>query len=89
MMTGAFKQILALAAASAFPAVAAGGCFDSTTSPFSADDWSYCQKIPSDSHEMYLYYTPLNDTVLLGFHALHGTDGWTALGINGNGGMKG
>ena len=71
------------------PLVAAGGCFDPATSPFDSSDWSHCQPIPSDTHELYLYYTPLEDTVLLGFHALDDTDGWTALGINGNGGMKG
>ena len=36
-----------------------------------------------------MYYTPLEDTVLIGFHALQETEGWSALGINGNGGMKG
>ncbi|KAL7480614.1 hypothetical protein ACHAW6_006293 [Cyclotella cf. meneghiniana] len=65
------------------------GCFDTATSPFDKNDWSYCQKIPSDDYNIFLYYTPLEDTVLLGFHALDNTEGWTALGINGNGGMKG
>jgi hypothetical protein len=31
----------------------------------------------------------MEDAVLVGFHALEDTDGWTALAINGNGGMKG
>ncbi|KAL3783071.1 hypothetical protein HJC23_012108 [Cyclotella cryptica] len=65
------------------------GCFDPVTSPFNKNDWLYCQKISSDDHEVFMYYTPLEDTVLLGFHALKNTEGWTALGINGNGGMKG
>lgn len=71
------------------PFVAAGGCFDPVTSPFNSSDWLHCQQIPSDTHELYLYYTPLEESVLLGFHALEDTEGWSALGINGNGGMKG
>lgn len=87
-MLTAVKHSLALLATT-LPLISAGSCFDAATSPFASDDWSYCQKIPSDTHEIYFYYTPLNDTVLLGFHALQNTEGWTALGINGNGGMKG
>lgn len=36
-----------------------------------------------------MYYTPLEDTVMLGLHAIDVDDGWTALGPAGNGGMKG
>ena len=88
-MTSFKRNIILALASAALPLTKAGGCFDDATSPFDPTDWTYCQKIPSDSHEMYMYYTPLEDTVLIGFHAHEDTEGWTALGINGNGGMKG
>jgi hypothetical protein len=77
----------AIAAATTALPLVAGACFDEK-SPFDPTDWSYCKKI-SSNHELYMYYTPLEDTVLLGFHALQDTNGWTALAISGNGGMKG
>merc|ERR1719183_2208425 len=38
---------------------------------------------------MYLYYTPLEDNIMIGLHVLEGSFGWRALGPGGNGGMKG
>eukprot|EP00804_Cyclotella_cryptica_P014627 CCRYP_012662-RA/>CCRYP_012662-RA protein AED:0.27 eAED:0.27 QI:175/1/1/1/1/1/2/513/710 len=83
------RALLLVVAATAVPSVADEGCFDPATSPFDKNDWSYCQKVSNDNHDIYMYYTPLEDTVLIGFHALNNTEGWTSLGINGNGGMKG
>jgi len=49
-------------------------------------DWTYCQSI---NDNMYLYYTPLEDSIMIGLHVLEGSFGWSALGPGGNGGMKG
>jgi len=94
--------VLALAAASSslFPAafaeegssspslLAASACFDAA-SGFSEDaGWSYCQPVAPG---IYMYYTPANDdgNVLLGLHAPSHSEGWSALALAGNGGMKG
>ena len=65
------------------------GCFhwnSQETTLFHPNDWTYCQPI---NQNMYMYYTPLEDTIMLGLHVLEGAHGWTALGQGGNGGMKG
>ncbi|KAL7544418.1 hypothetical protein ACHAWF_007803 [Thalassiosira exigua] len=59
-------------------------CFQNTL--FYQEDWLYCQPI---NNHLLMYYTPLEDTVMLGLHATHGVFGWSALGPAGNGGMKG
>jgi len=64
---------------------AAAECFQDGA-PFHPDNWMYCQKI-TDTINM--YYTPLEDTVMLGMHVTEGSTGWTALATAGNGGMKG
>jgi len=57
-------------------------------SHFSAKDWTYCQHILPD---LFMYYKPFPEegNLMLGFHAVKDTFGWTALAIAGNGGMKG
>ncbi|KAL7535490.1 hypothetical protein ACHAXR_006524 [Thalassiosira sp. AJA248-18] len=62
-----------------------GGCFDSS-SPFHPDDWMHCQEI---TDTLRMYYTPLNDTIMMGLHATEDVFGWSALAPSGNGGMKG
>mmetsp|Transcript_26139 Transcript_26139/g.47126 ORF Transcript_26139/g.47126 Transcript_26139/m.47126 type:complete len:81 (-) Transcript_26139:113-355(-) len=51
-----------------------GGCFDDA--PFHPDNWTYCQEI---SETLHMYYTPLEDTIMLGLHAKEGVEGWSAL----------
>lgn len=82
-----FKAALlwATIAASTFQGASAAGCFQDGA-PFHPDDWNYCQKI---TDTIFMYYTPLDDTVTLGMHVTEGSKGWTALATAGNGGMKG
>mmetsp|Transcript_36888 Transcript_36888/g.82994 ORF Transcript_36888/g.82994 Transcript_36888/m.82994 type:complete len:725 (-) Transcript_36888:117-2291(-) len=61
------------------------GCFPVDGS-FQPNDWAHCQPI---SGSLTLYYTPLDDLVMIGLHASQDVFGWSALGIAGNGGMKG
>eukprot|EP01083_Nonionella_stella_P223124 795533_1 len=61
------------------------GCF-SWNSQFLPKDWTYCQSI---NDNMYLYYSPSEDNIMIGLHVLEGSFGWSALGPGGNGGMKG
>jgi len=66
----------------------ATGCFsDNASSSFHPGDWKYCQELVDDT--LYMYYTPLNDTIMLGLHATEGVTGWSSLAPSGNGGMKG
>ena len=81
-------------AASAFGTSAAvkaaeGGCFnwnEKDTYLFHPKDWTYCQAINDD---MYMYYTPMRNNVMVGLHILEDSYGWSSLGPGGNGGMKG
>ena len=77
--------LAAAAASSSLHTVSAAGCFDGS-SPFHSNDWSYCQEI---SDTLFMYYTPLDDTIMLGLHATEGVTGWSSLAPAGNGGMKG
>lgn len=77
--------LVAAATASSFRAVSAEGCFDDS-SPFHSNDWNYCQEI---SDTIFMYYTPREDTIMLGLHATEGVTGWSSLSPAGNGGMKG
>ena len=61
------------------------GCFQ-WNSLFHPKDWTYCQAI---NDNMYMYYTPMEDNVMVGLHILEGSYGWSSLGPGGNGGMKG
>jgi len=69
--------------------VAAIDCFDGT-SPFDVKEWAYCQKINDD---LFMYYDPFQEgnksNLMLGLHASTHFDGWSALALGGNGGMKG
>lgn len=60
-------------------------CFASTDTVFAKEDWMYCQHIQPN---LLMYYTPKEETVQLGLHAVD-TFGWTSLSLSGNGGMKG
>jgi hypothetical protein len=51
-------------AASTFHVVSADECFNDGA-PFHPGDWKYCQTI---SETLYMYYTPMEDTVMLGLH---------------------
>ena len=74
----------ALGVASASSAITStdGGCFP-VDGAFQPSDWAHCKPI-SDSLTM--YYTPLEDLVMIGLHASKDVFGWSALGIAGNGG---
>jgi len=65
--------------------VHAGNCYKEGV-PFHQVNWKYCQEI---SDTLHMYYTPLNDTIMLGLHATEGVTGWSSLAPAGNGGMKG
>ena len=63
------------------------GCFGwNAQEIFDPKDWTHCQSI---NDNMYMYYTPMEDTIMLGLHILNDSFGWSALGPGGNGGMKG
>lgn len=78
-----------VAVMAAITPVAAMDCFDGT-SPFDVKEWTYCQKI---NDELFMYYNPFQEedkgNLMLGLHAPNHFDGWSALALNGNGGMKG
>lgn len=48
----------------------------------------HCDKTQINDN-LFMYYTPLADHVMLGLHALEGVNGWSSLALSGNGGMKG
>ena len=77
--------LLTYATSSLFHGASAATCFEGDA-PFHKDDWKYCQEI---SDTLHMYYTPLDDTVMLGLHATEGVTGWSSLAPAGNGGMKG
>mmetsp|Transcript_25085 Transcript_25085/g.51099 ORF Transcript_25085/g.51099 Transcript_25085/m.51099 type:complete len:684 (-) Transcript_25085:190-2241(-) len=62
-------------------------CYDSS-SGFAEDEWAHCQRI---NDGIFVYYTPLQDEglVKLGLHAPNHSEGWSALALGGNGGMRG
>lgn len=64
-------------------AAAASECFEDTV--FSPKDWSYCHAI---NDNLFMYYTPSGDNVMLGLHAKQDVFGWSSLSLAGNGGMK-
>mmetsp|Transcript_39423 Transcript_39423/g.82921 ORF Transcript_39423/g.82921 Transcript_39423/m.82921 type:complete len:745 (+) Transcript_39423:77-2311(+) len=86
-----FAGAVAIALSARFGVVSANessgddGCFPDN-SPFHPDDWTYCQEI---TDTLRMYYTPLEDTIMMGLHATEGVFGWSSLAPSGNGGMKG
>ena len=81
-LTAAVLFTLVVFSASSAIASTDGGCFP-VDGAFQPTEWAHCQRI-SDS--LALYYTPLDDLVMIGLHASQDVFGWSALGIAGNGG---
>ena len=51
---------------------AAAGCFEDGT--FHPNDWLHCQEINGN---LFMYYTPLDNTIMLGLHFREGVTGWS------------
>lgn len=66
----------------------AATCFDGS-SPFAAPEWQHCQVIREPDLLLYYSYDETEQNVRIGLHASQHSDGWSALALAGNGGMKG